>query len=61
MSAPLIMMDLRGYRLFVRISAALGGFMFTKRANRGAMRKSCAVIYSADAYNVKTHYPLLTP
>jgi hypothetical protein len=40
MSAPLIMMDLRGYRLFVRISAALGGFMFTKHANRGAMRKS---------------------
>ncbi len=33
-------LDLRGYRLFVRISAALGGFMFTKRANRGAMRKS---------------------
>ena len=32
--------NLRGYRLFAHISAALGGFMFTKRANRGAMRKS---------------------
>ncbi|MBH1972076.1 MAG: hypothetical protein I8H92_12840 [Moraxellaceae bacterium] len=32
--------DLRGYRLFVHISAALGGFMFAKRANRSAMRKS---------------------
>ena len=32
--------NLRGYRLFVHIAAALGGFMFTKRANRGAMRKS---------------------
>ena len=26
--------DLRGYRLFTHISAALGGFMFAKRANR---------------------------
>ena len=33
--------DLRGYRLFIHISAALGGFMFTKRANRGSMRTSC--------------------
>ena len=32
--------DLRGYRLFTHISAALGGFMFAKRANRGSMRKS---------------------
>ncbi len=31
--------NLRGYRLFVHIAADLGGFMFTKRANRGAMRK----------------------
>ena len=30
--------DLRGYRLFVHISASLGGFMFTKRANRCAVR-----------------------
>ena len=32
--------DLRGYRLFAHISAALGCFMFAKRANRGTMRKS---------------------
>ena len=32
--------DLRGYRLFAHIAAALGGFMFAKRANRGSMRKS---------------------
>jgi hypothetical protein len=31
--------DLRGYRLFAHISAALGSFMFTKHANHGAMRK----------------------
>jgi len=35
------LLDLRCYRLFVHISAALGGFMFAKRANRGAMRNSC--------------------
>ena len=32
--------DLRGYRLFAHIAAAFGGFMFAKRANRGAMRQS---------------------
>ncbi|MBH1970740.1 hypothetical protein FK216_06500 [Moraxellaceae bacterium AER2_44_116] len=32
--------DLRGYRLFVHVLAALGNFMFAKRANRSAMRKS---------------------
>ena len=32
--------DLRSYRLFAHIAAALGGFMFAKRANRGSMRKS---------------------
>jgi hypothetical protein len=26
------------HHLFAHISAALGGFMFSKRANRGAMR-----------------------
>ncbi len=36
--------DLRGYRLFVHISASLGGFMFTKRANRGAVRKSLGLL-----------------
>ena len=29
--------------LICLVSAALGGIMFTKRANRGAMRKSCPI------------------
>lgn len=32
--------DLHGYRLLIHISAVLGGFMFTKHANRGAMCQS---------------------
>ena len=33
-------LDLRGYRLFAHISTVSNGFMFTKRANFGEMRKS---------------------
>ena len=32
--------DLRGYRLFVRISCVFNAFMLTKRANFGEMHKS---------------------
>jgi hypothetical protein len=38
-------LDWHGYRLFVHISAAYGGLMFSKRANRNSMCQSAPVLH----------------